>query len=123
MKQKNNALDFLKLFYNYACTHFNKKIKMIRSDNAVELSYNSCNIFYNMHGIVHQKSCVYKPQQNARVEWKHMSVLEIARALRFQEELELHYWGDCVLTAAYLLNRLPSSVLNNKTPYEILFGN
>uniref|UniRef100_A0A803LHW7 Uncharacterized protein n=1 Tax=Chenopodium quinoa TaxID=63459 RepID=A0A803LHW7_CHEQI len=47
--------------------------------------------------------------------------LKIARALRFQAGLSLHYWGECVMTAVHLINRLPTPVLKNKTPYQVLF--
>ena len=78
--------------------------------------------YYKEKGINLQTSCPYTPQQNGVVERKHRHILEVARALRFQAGLPIDFWGECVLTTCYLINRVPSKVINNKTPFEILLG-
>ncbi|KOM54435.1 hypothetical protein LR48_Vigan10g032700 [Vigna angularis] len=35
----------------------------------------------------------------------------------------VHHWGDAVLTACFLINRMPSSSLNNKIPHTVIFLN
>lgn len=79
--------------------------------------------FYEEQGIILETSCVHTPKQNGVVERKHRHLLEIARALRFQASLLIQFWGECILTVTYIINRLPSRSVKNKTPYEILFGN
>lgn len=80
------------------------------------------NDFYSKMGIIHETSCPHTPQQNGVVEQKHRHLLEVARALRFEASLLIKFWGECILTATYIINKLPSKVLNSKTPYEVLFG-
>lgn len=40
----------------------------------------------------------------------------------FQSCLPKHFWSYVVLHAAYLINMVPSKVLDDKTPYEVLHG-
>lgn len=64
---------------------------MIRTDNGSEFFNLTFDSLLNSHGIVHQSSCPYTPQQNSRVKRKHRHLLEMTRALRFQSGLSVKY--------------------------------
>ena len=76
--------------------------------------------YFSELGIIFQSSCVGTPQLNDRVERKHLHILNVDRALIFQGNLPKSFWGECILGAVYLIDHTPSSLLQNKTPFEIL---
>ena len=112
MSEKSEASQLLMDFCVMVETQFGTKVKTIRSDNGYEFTSNLMKKFYREKGIIHHTTCVDTPQQNSRVERKHRHILNVARALRFQAHLPLEFWGECVLTAAYLINRTPTATLN-----------
>lgn len=77
--------------------------------------------YFSENGIIHQRSCVDTPQQNGVAERKHCHLLNVAHALRFQAHLPIQFWGECILTANYLINRLPTPLLSNRTLYAPIF--
>ncbi|GJT55139.1 retrotransposon protein, putative, ty1-copia subclass [Tanacetum coccineum] len=122
LKQKHEASMCLKAFHKMVQVQFEKNIRRIRCDNGGEFISNQMIEFYANQGIILETSCIHTPQQNGVVERKHRHLLETARALRFEANLPTRFWGECVLTAAYVINRMPSDVIGNKTPYEVLYN-
>ena len=74
-------------------------------------------------GIEHQKSCRTTPQQNGVLECEQKHLLKTARALFFQSNVPHNFWGECVMCAAYIINRLPLKCLNNLSPYQKFLEN
>ncbi|GKA39546.1 ribonuclease H-like domain-containing protein, partial [Tanacetum coccineum] len=115
LKSKDEVTLNVIEFYNYLKNQFNKTIKIFRSDNGIEFTNSNMNSFFKQRGIIHQTSCAYTPQQNGVAKRKHRHLLNVARSLLFQGGIPLYLWSECVLTATYLINRLPSCVLKEST--------
>lgn len=76
LQHKSDSLKTLEEFLHCIENRFHKSIKFLRSGNALEFDTYACHQFFASHGILHQTSCVERPQQNARVERKHKHILE-----------------------------------------------
>ncbi|CAN1141771.1 Retrovirus-related Pol polyprotein from transposon TNT 1-94 [Linum perenne] len=116
---KTEVEGIFRQFHKMVYTQFGVGISILRTDNGTEFFNTSLDSFLKSEGIVHQSSCPYTPQQNGIAERKNRHLLEVARALMFSTNVPKYFWGDAVLTAAYLINRLPSKVLNFQTPLQL----
>lgn len=121
LRSKDEVYNCFMSFNNLLENQFSVKVKCVRSDNGTEFVNNKMKLFFETKGILHQTSCVHTPQQNGVVERKHRHILNVARSLIFESGLPLKYWGEAILTAVFLINRTPSSVLKGQTPFELIY--
>jgi len=91
MKYKSEASQLVRNFCHMVNTQFDAKVKIIKSDNGREFTSRPMKNFYSEQGIIHQIICVNTPQQNGRVERKHRHIMNVARALRFLENLPIEF--------------------------------
>ena len=102
---------------------FHTSICILRSDNALEYLYAHFSDFLSSHGILHQSSCAYTPQQNGVAEHKNCHLVETARTLLLHHTIPQRFWEDAIFTACNLINHMPSSILGDQVPHSLLFPN
>jgi hypothetical protein len=100
---------------------FDSHIKYLQSDNGGGYTSTAFKNFLSKHGIFHRLMCPHTPQQNEIAERKHRHILETGLTLLAQFGLPPKYWVDAFFTTVFLINRLPSPILDNHSPFFKLF--
>lgn len=118
LKSKSDALAAFIQFKALVENHFNKKIKTRRSDMGGE--FQAFIEILRDNGIEFQHPCPHTSAQNGRAERKHQHIVETGLTMLAQAHMPLKYWTDAFQTVTYLINRMPTPVLQGKSPYEVL---
>ena len=71
--------------------------------------------------IIHETTSLYSPQSNGVVERKNHTLKELMNAMQISYGLPQNMWEKVILTANYLLNKVPKKKTEN-TPYELWKG-
>jgi hypothetical protein len=83
--------------------------------------YHKLNSIFDRVGITHLVSCPHTHQQNKSVKHKHRHIIEVGLALLAYASMPLKFWDDAFQTATFLINRLPTPILDHVSPIEKLF--
>ena len=122
MKYRSKLLQVYSNFVKMVETHFSKCIKIFQFDNALEYTQYVFQAVLHSYGTVHQLTCPSISQQNGRAEQKLRQILDIVHALHLYAKVSAPFWGEVALHTVHAINRIPSPVIYNQTPYERLFG-
>lgn len=123
IKNKSEVFECFKEYYERVSTIFvNKRLSKLRCDNGGEYRSRDLMNFCKEKGIQLQYTPPYSPQVNGVAERFNQTVLNKARSMITQSKLSKKFWEEAVLTAAYIMNRSQSCIVENKTPYELWLG-
>jgi transposase InsO family protein len=122
LQEKSQTQETLKRFLRRAQNEFGLRIKKNRSDNGMEFKNSQIEGFLEEEGIKHEFFSPYTPQQNAVVERKNRTLLDMTRAMLDEYKTPDRFWAEAINTACYSINRLYIHRILKKTSYELLTG-
>jgi len=113
--------------YLAVATHWEQRsgnlVMKLRSDGAKELVDGPFGDHLVAKGIEQQVAVPYAHPQNSKAECYIHMLEDTAQTLLADSGLPLEFYGDAVLAAQYLRNRLPTSTLPPlTTPFEVMTG-
>jgi len=117
LQHKSEVFSKLKEYVQLVQTMFNKRPKIIRSDYGGEYTDNKVVKYLNKNGIQIQYTTAYASQQNGVAERKNRTLTEMARCMLIESKMNNQFWGETVMMANYVQNRLPWKSVQ-VTPYK-----
>jgi transposase InsO family protein len=98
-------------------------VKRFRCDNGKgEYDNNLFRSILRINGISFEPSPPYAQHKNGISERTIGAITEKARAMMIDSQAPHGFWGEAVMTAAYLHRRTPHKFLRGKSPHEVLNG-
>ena len=121
IKAKSDVTQCFIDFTRQAEAQTGLKLKCVRSDNGGEYVNRRFNGFCTSQGIIYQTTVPYTPQQNGLAERMNRTLVEMARSMLYYQHFHKLWWAEAVMTAAYILNRIPNSANPHVSPIQLLF--
>lgn len=119
MKKKYESLNIFKRFQLLVEIFFKTKIKQPFSDNGEE--YIKLQSHLSSSGISYLTSPPHIPEHNGYAERRHRHIVEKGLALLSHAKIPITYWPFAFTTTTNLINRFPTSTLQNLSPFRCLF--
>ncbi|KAH9657209.1 hypothetical protein KPL70_022963 [Citrus sinensis] len=121
LKNKDEVFEQFKNWKTLIETQTNRKVKKLRTDNGLEFCNKRFEEFCSKHGIMRHGTVRYTPQQNGLAERMNRTLVDKVRCMLIHSKLPMSLWAEALSTACHIVNRSPSTGINFKTPYELLY--
>lgn len=121
LKRKSDVFNEFKTFHAYVENQFKTNIQALQCDNGGEYQNSQFQAFFRSKGIQFRFSCPHTSQQNGKSERMIRTINNSIRCLLFQAHLSSSYWVEALHISVHILNILPSSSVQNRVPFSILF--
>ncbi|GKD63644.1 retrovirus-related pol polyprotein from transposon TNT 1-94, partial [Tanacetum coccineum] len=97
-------------------------VKRPRTNNGLEFCNRKFEQLCVESGIARHLTVAGMPQQNGLAERMNRTLMDKVLCLLIQSGLPKTFWAEATCTAAYLINRSPSTAIEKKTPIEMWSG-
>ncbi|KAL0682068.1 hypothetical protein Bca4012_048915 [Brassica carinata] len=121
LREKSEAFDRFKKFKEYVENQTKLQLKNFRTDSGGEFTSSEFIRFCEENSVTRHLTAPYTPQQNGVVERRNRTLMEMTRSLMKAMKIPNQLWGEAVRHSTYLINRIATKALENKTPYESLY--
>nr|GFB24625.1 zinc finger, CCHC-type [Tanacetum cinerariifolium] len=122
LTSKEQAFSTFKEFRQQIEIEIRMKLRMLRTDRGDEFTSNEFTKYCKENRITRQLTAPYSPQQNGVMERRNRTVLSTTRSMMKVMKLPLTFWAEAVKHAIYILNKVSTRALVDKTPYEALYN-
>jgi hypothetical protein len=119
LSAKSDVFSTFVTFRTLVENFFNLPIKSVQSDGGGE--FIPLQRYFNSVGINYRQTCPHTHHQNGSVERKHRHIVDTGLAILSHSKVHFQFWDEAFDTATFLINRLPSSINKQKSPFELLF--
>ena len=117
-KNKSDTFEKFQDFSKEVENQFGRKIKRIRSDRGHEYESSAINSFVQSLRIIHETTTPYSPASYCVAKRKNRTLIKLTNAMLIESGAPLHFWGESILTACHILNRVPHKK-SHTTPFEM----
>jgi hypothetical protein len=98
LKSKDEVFDKFKEFKALIENLYERKIKILRSDNGGEYTSKEFVKFCKYDGIKRELTTTYNPQQNGVEERKNITIMEVVKSMIYDQDFPMHLWEKSTRT-------------------------
>lgn len=115
-------MDCFRDYFNRLQTQTGKKPKRLHTDNGTgELNLDIDKLTSSL-GVIHELTCPFTPEQNARIERDMRTLSEEVGTLLIDSNLSKSFWAEALSCVIYTSNHVNKSSVIDKTPFDLFYN-